>query len=180
MFSFEETSLPGVLLIKLNPFVDSRGFFCEAFRVEDFIQAGMPPFLQENHSKSMRGTVRGLHFQTQPKAIGKLVRCTRGSIFDVAVDIRKDSPNYGKHFYKVLSEENFTMLYVPPGFAHGFCALQSDTEVQYKTTGYYSKEHDFGIRWNDPALGIEWPDENYIVSDKDSKAPFLADLQEKV
>ncbi len=96
------------------------------------------------------------------------------------MDIRKDSPNYGKHFSILLSDKNFEMLYIPPGFAHGFCAIDHNTEIMYKTTGYYSKEHDFGIRWNDPALNIEWPKEKYIVSEKDNKAPFLIDLQEKL
>lgn len=176
MFKFSETSIPGVLLITGDKFVDERGFFCESFRAEAFLKAGIPPFVQENHSLSKRGVVRGLHYQSDPMAIGKLVRCTRGILYDVAVDMRKNSPTYGKHFAKVLHDEAFEMIYVPEGFAHGFCAMEPNTEIMYKTTGYYSKEHDRGIRWNDPALGIEWPDENYIVSDKDSKAPFLADL----
>ena len=177
MFSFTKTELPGVILVKLNPFIDERGFFCEVFRSENFIQAGLPPFVQENHSLSMKGTIRGLHFQTEPKAIGKLVRCVRGQILDVAVDIRKDSPNYGKYFSMILNASGFEMLYIPPGFAHGFCAIKNSTEVMYKTTGYYSKEHDFGIRWNDPTINIKWPtDLKYIVSDKDSKAPFLTEI----
>lgn len=179
MFSFSETEIPEVLLVRLNPFIDSRGFFCEAYREEDFAKVGLPRFVQENHSKSVFGTVRGLHFQKEPAAIGKLVRCTRGVIFDVAVDIRKNSPNFGKWVARNLSEENFTMMYVPAGFAHGFCALTEEVEVMYKTTGYYSKEHDCGFRWNDPQVGIEWPELNeFILSEKDKNAPFLRELGE--
>ena len=178
MFSFSKTELPEVILVKLNPFIDSRGFFCETYRVEDFAKAGFPPFVQENHSKSVFGTIRGLHFQKEPAAIGKLVRCSKGVIFDVAVDVRKDSPSFGKWVARNLSEENFTMLYVPPGFAHGFCALTEEVEVIYKTTGYYSKEHDCGIRWNDPLINIEWPTlSKYILSEKDKSAPLLKDLR---
>ena len=174
MFSFSKTKIPEVLLVKLNPYIDSRGFFCEAYRVEDFIKAGIPHFVQENHSKSVLGTIRGLHFQKEPAAIGKLVRCVRGSIFDVAVNIRPESPTYGKWVSEILSEDNFNMLYIPEGFAHGFCALSDVAEVMYKTTGYYSKENDCGVRWDDPEINIEWPKlSNYIISEKDKNAPLL-------
>ena len=131
--------------------------------------------MQDNHSKSTYGVLRGLHYQKNPKAQGKLVRCIKGKILDVAVDIRKGSPTFGKWVSAILSEENKHMLYVPVGFAHGFAVLSEEAEVLYKTTDEYSPEHDRGILWNDPEIGIDWQVENPIISEKDKNLPLLKD-----
>jgi len=152
----------------------------ETFRHELFeANVGSFVFVQDNQSMSAEvGTVRGLHFQLEPKAQGKLVRCVAGAILDVVVDIRKGSPTFGQHVAVELTAENGKQLWVPPGFAHGFCTLAPSTEISYKVTNYYSAEHDRGILWNDPAIGIEWPIEagKAILSDKDRKQPTLANL----
>ena len=159
---------------------DHRGYFAELFRQDQFDAAvGPTVFVQDNHSYSAQaGTLRGLHFQTPPRAQGKLVRCGRGSLFDVAVDIRVGSPTYGQHVSALLSAENGAQLWVPAGFAHGFCSLEPDTEIVYKVTDYYSPENDRGLAFDDPALGIDWPIDlaSAVVSDKDRRHPRLADL----
>lgn len=159
---------------------DARGFFSETYNERTLSEAGIQArFVQDNHSLSTdRGVVRGLHFQTPPHAQDKLVRVSRGSILDVAVDIRRGSPTYGRHVAVKLSAENWQQLWVPKGFAHGFCTLEPDTEVIYKVTDYYAPECDKGIAWNDPALGLDWPItiEEAIVSGKDAKHPRLIDL----
>ena len=159
---------------------DARGFFSEIFREAVLRQHGIEvSFVQENHSLSVdRGVVRGLHFQTPPEAQAKLVRVAAGSIIDVAVDIRQGSPTYGRHVAVVLSAAEGNQLFVPEGFAHGFCTLEPNTEVVYKVNRYYSAEHDRGLAWNDPALGIAWPvsEGEALLSDKDRRQPVLAEL----
>jgi dTDP-4-dehydrorhamnose 3,5-epimerase len=170
-----ETSLPGVLVIEPRVFGDARGFFMETYRADIFLQAGIEmPFVQDNHSRSARGVLRGLHYQ-EPNGQGKLVRCTRGALFDVAVDIRVGSPHFRKWFGVELSEANKKMMWVPPGFAHGFCALTDETDLVYKCTAYYDAANDRSILWNDPDIGIEWPVAEPALSAKDANAPRLKD-----
>ena len=172
---FNETPLPGVILIEPRVFGDARGFFMETYRTDAFSAHGIDDtFVQDNHSRSARGVLRGLHYQ-EPFPQGKLVRCTRGALFDVAVDIRRGSPSFGKWYSITLSEENRAMLWVPPGFAHGFCALTDEAELLYKTTDVYHAEADRGILWNDAEIGIEWPIADPILSEKDLAAPRLRD-----
>jgi dTDP-4-dehydrorhamnose 3,5-epimerase len=169
--------IDGLLIVEGPFFPDERGFFFESFRADDWAKAGLPPLLQDNLSRSKRGVVRGLHYQIPPKAVGKLVRCSRGRIFDAVVDIRSKSPTYGKSASIELDDSGNRMFWVPAGFAHGFCALSESADVSYKVTGYWSKEVDAGIRWNDPALGIKWPVSaaEAIVAAKDAVLPLLAD-----
>jgi dTDP-4-dehydrorhamnose 3,5-epimerase len=159
---------------------DARGFFSEIFREEVLRQHGIDvPFVQENHSLSVdRGVIRGLHFQISPMAQAKLVRVGAGSVLDVAVDIRRGSPSYGRHVAVVLSAAEGNQLFVPEGFAHGFCTLEPNTEVFYKVNRYYSPEHDRGLLWNDPELGIAWPvgEREAVLSDKDRRQPVLSEL----
>lgn len=178
---FEEFDIPGLLLLVPRKIGDVRGFFSETFRVDIVTSRGLDlPFVQDNHVFSaQKGVLRGLHFQLDPHAQGKLVRCSRGSILDVAVDIRVGSPTYGRHVAVELSAENWQQLWVPPGFAHGYVTLEDNCEVIYKVTDYYAPECDRGISWNDPALGIDWrlPVTSLTLSDKDRKQPLLADLR---
>jgi dTDP-4-dehydrorhamnose 3,5-epimerase len=169
-------------LIELTPrrFGDERGFFSEVWNHARFAEAGIPTqFVQDNVSLSRtKGVLRGLHFQMPPAAQAKLVRVSRGSIFDVGVDIRRSSPTFGRWAGVVLSAERWNQLYVPEGFAHGFVTLEDDTEVTYKVSALYSPEHDRSIRFDDPAIGIEWPlDGEPVLSDKDAAAPLLADVE---
>jgi dTDP-4-dehydrorhamnose 3,5-epimerase len=172
------TTLPEILIAVPERIGDQRGFFSEVWNARDFSAAGIDAvFVQDNHVLSpVKGTLRGLHYQIPPAAQGKLVRVSRGSIFDVVVDIRRGSPNFGRHVHAILTADNWRQVWVPPGFAHGYCTLEDDTEVLYKVTEYYSPEHDRGIRWNEPALMIEWPvpPEAVIVSERDRKLPPLA------
>jgi dTDP-4-dehydrorhamnose 3,5-epimerase len=173
-----DTHLPGVKVIEPNIFGDHRGWFMETYNKGIFEEAGIHlNFVQDNQSFSAaKGTLRGLHYQLNPKAQTKLVRCTRGVIYDVAVDIRKGSSTFGKWFGVELSEENKKQLLIPKGFAHGFMTLTEDVEVQYKVDELYAPECDRGIIWNDPAIGIDWPINIQPVSSaKDEKAPFLKD-----
>jgi len=174
-----ETKLPGVKLIEPVVFEDSRGFFMESYNFRKFGELGISvTFVQDNHSLSKdKGVLRGLHYQLNPMAQSKLVRVTAGAIFDVVVDIRQGSPTYGQWESFVLSAENKLQLFVPRGFAHGFCTLEPNTEVLYKVDNYYSPEHDRGIAWNDPALGIPWPAEHPILSEKDARHPRLAEAE---
>ena len=177
-FEFVKTSIPGVILVKPRVFGDERGFFMETYKKSDFEKAGIDTdFVQDNHSKSVKGVLRGLHYQLEPEAQGKLVRCIRGKIFDVAVDIRRGSPTFGKWIGVELSEENKLMLWIPKGFAHGFLTLSEEAEIVYKVSGAeYSPEDDRNIRWNDPDIGIEWPlGGEPILSEKDKIAPLLKD-----
>lgn len=173
-------AIPDVKLVTPRRFADARGFFAETFSRRRFADAGLvADFVQDNHSLSRpRGTVRGLHFQRAPFAQAKLVRVLRGAIFDVAVDIRAGSPTYGRHVGVTLSAANETQIFVPIGFAHGFCTIEPDTEVMYKVSAPYSPENDRGIYWADPALGITWPvdPEKAMLSDKDKRNPVLAEL----
>ena len=172
---FTETSLPGVILIEPLVRGDERGFFMETYRADKFAESGIADvFVQDNHSRSARGVLRGLHYQ-EPHPQGKLVRCTRGELFDVAVDIRRGSPSFGQWYGVNLSETNYRMLWVPPGFAHGFCALSETADLVYKATEIYRGEHDRAILWNDPEIGIEWPIEEPVLSQKDVNAPRLRD-----
>lgn len=164
-----------VLVIEPQVFADERGFFFESFNQNKFeeIVGCKVNFVQDNHSKSIKGVLRGLHYQLVPKAQGKLVRVTQGEVFDVAVDIRKHSPTFGKWVGEVLSAENKKQMWIPEGFAHGFLALTDTTEFLYKTTNFYSKEHEEVIHWNDKTIGIKWPIKNVLTSYKDSLAkPF--------
>ncbi|PFN80599.1 dTDP-4-dehydrorhamnose 3,5-epimerase [Bacillus sp. AFS076308] len=175
-----KTTLPGVLIIEPKVFGDHRGWFTETYNETIFREAGLNiNFVQDNQSFSaVKGTLRGLHYQLNPKAQTKLVRCTRGSIFDVAIDIRKGSPSFGNWFGLELTAENKKQLLIPKGFAHGFMTLTDDVEVQYKVDELYAPECDRGIIWNDPAIGIEWPiDISPVLSAKDEKAPFLANAE---
>lgn len=175
-FEFKKLSIPDVCLIIPKTFGDARGFFLETYKLADFANAGIGEhFVQDNHSKSSKGVLRGLHYQKAAHAQGKLVRCTQGRIFDVAVDIRKGSPHYGKWAGEELTDENRSMLYVPPGFAHGFLVLSDTAEVQYKCTSEYAPSADRGIIWNDPEIGIAWPLKQPLLSDKDSALPRLRD-----
>lgn len=168
------------ILVIPKIFSDGRGYFVETFRQSLFEQlAGHFTFVQDNQSMSVEvGTVRGLHFQLPPKAQGKLVRCLAGAVLDVAIDIRRGSPTFGQHVKAELSAKNGHQLWVPPGFAHGFCTLQPDSVIAYKVTDYYSPQHDRGLRWNDPALGIVWPvsSDKAMLSEKDKIQPLLSDL----
>lgn len=176
----EALEIPEVKLVTPRIFRDERGFFSETYNAEALTQAGIDTvFVQDNHSLSRpRGVIRGLHFQIAPKSQGKLVRVTRGAIFDVAVDLRRGSPTFGKHVTATLSAANWAQLWVPVGFAHGFCTLEPDTEVIYKVDNGYAPECDRGVLWTDPALGIDWPVTagEAILSDKDRHNPLLADV----
>lgn len=171
------TSLPSVLLIEPKVFGDSRGWFFESFSEKELVKFGINTvFIQDNHSYTARkGTLRGLHFQNPPMAQTKLIRCTRGAIFDVAVDIRRGSINYLCWTGVELTAENKYQLYIPKGFAHGFLTLTDDVEVQYKVDVYYSPAYDRSIKFNDPMIGVDWGVSNPLLSDKDDKAPLIAD-----
>jgi dTDP-4-dehydrorhamnose 3,5-epimerase len=175
-FTFERLAIPEVILIEPKAFSDARGFFMETYKQTDFAPYVDGVFVQENHSKSQRGTLRGLHFQVGPYAQGKLVRAIAGEIFDVAVDVRADSPTRGKWAGARLSAENHRMLYVPPWCAHGFCVLSDNAEVVYKTTTEYAPAHESGVMWNDPALAIDWPVQSPNVSERDTKWPAFSAL----
>lgn len=174
-----DTKLDGVKIIEPKVFKDNRGFFMESFNLKKFAELGLEfDFIQDNHSLSVdKDVIRGLHYQLNPMAQTKLVRVITGAIYDVAVDIRKDSPTFGKWVGVTLSEDNHRMLVVPKGFAHGFCTLKENTHVQYKVDDYYSAENDKGILWNDPMLAIDWPTSNPILSEKDAKQPLLNDAE---
>jgi len=177
-FEFKKASIQGPILIKPQVFHDSRGYFMETYKASDFIEQNISiNFLQDNHSCSNRDVLRGLHFQLDPKAQGKLVRVTRGRVFDVVVDIRRGSPTYGKWTSLELSEQNKYMLWVPTGFAHGVLFLEDNTELLYKVTEEYSKEHERSIIWNDPDLDISWPISAPLLAEKDAKAPRLKDIE---
>jgi dTDP-4-dehydrorhamnose 3,5-epimerase len=175
-FAFKRLEIPAVVLIEPRVFGDERGFFMETYKMPDFVTAGIKGnFVQDNHSRSSKGVLRGLHYQNPPFAQGKLVRVVKGEIFDVAVDIRKGSPTWGKWVGVTLSEENKNILYVPETFAHGFYVLSELAEVIYKTTNVFSAEAEAGIIWNDKELNIEWPVKEPILSEKDKKLPPLKD-----
>ena len=169
--------LPGVLLLEPSVHRDGRGWFLESYVMGVMRSLGIDAaFVQDNHSFSLRrGTLRGLHFQNEPMAQSKLVRCTRGSISDVIVDVREDSPTFRQWISLELTSTNMRQVYIPKGYAHGFVTLEDNTEVQYKVDNYYSQENDRFVRYDDPDLGIAWAVENPILSEKDARAPFLKD-----
>lgn len=172
-----KTNLADVKIITPDVFGDNRGWFFESWSSQRYSEFGISEeFVQDNHSFSLKaGTLRGLHFQRKPHAQTKIIRCTRGRILDVAVDIREGSPTYCRWVSVELSADNFKQLYIPKGFAHGFLTLTGDVEIQYKTSDYYAPDCDRSIRWNDPAIGIDWGIDNPILSDKDCNAPMLRD-----
>jgi dTDP-4-dehydrorhamnose 3,5-epimerase len=172
-----ETALPGVLIIEPKVFGDHRGFFLETFQVDRYREAGITlPFVQDNHSRSQRGVLRGLHFQkTRPQ--GKLVSVSRGAVYDVAVDIEPASATYGKFVGVELNDENHRRLWIPPGYAHGFCVVSDVADFQYKCTDYYFPGDEGGLIWNDPDVGIPWPIDEPQLSAKDLKNPRLRELQ---
>ena len=174
--NIELTDLPGVLIVTPRVFQDPRGFIFESYNQETWRSHGIDTlFVQDNHSKSSQGVLRGLHFQLLPMAQVKLVRCVRGAIWDVAVDIRAGSPAFGHWVGVELSADNFRQLYIPAGFAHGFCVLSAEAEVLYKTSAVYSAAHERGIAWNDPEIAISWPSAEPLLSERDRRAPSLAE-----
>jgi dTDP-4-dehydrorhamnose 3,5-epimerase len=173
-FEFQPTELEGVVIVTPRMFPDERGEFAELYQHTAFATGGIDAqFVQVNYSKSKKNVVRALHYQLPPKAQGKLVQAAHGSVFDVAVDIRKNSPTYGKWVGVTLTAKERNMLYIPQGFAHGFCALEEDTELVYYCTEEYSPENERGVLWNDPAIGITWPVADPILSERDATYPTL-------
>ncbi|VAW42963.1 dTDP-4-dehydrorhamnose 3,5-epimerase [hydrothermal vent metagenome] len=175
-FQFHQLAIPEVILVEPHRFGDPRGFFMETYQYELFAANGITPrFVQDNYSRSAKGVLRGLHYQKTPFAQGKLLLVVAGAIFDVAVDIRRGSPTFGNWVGETLSAENGRMLYVPPGFAHGFCVLSESADLTYKATNIYKPETEGGIIWNDPQIGIEWLVSTPNLSAKDVKLPTLAE-----
>jgi dTDP-4-dehydrorhamnose 3,5-epimerase len=174
----QETGFPGLFIIRPAVHGDGRGFFLESWSRRVFAEHGIEvDFVQDNHARSVkRGVLRGLHFQAPPAAQSKLVRVTRGAVYDVVVDLRVGSPTYGKWHAETLSEENFLQMFVPKGFAHAYLTLTDEVEFQYKVDAFYSPECDSGIFWNDPDLGIDWPEQDPILSDKDTHLQRLRDF----
>lgn len=178
-FEFKKTDIDGVYIVETKVFGDNRGYFMETYNKEQFVEAGLDmEFVQDNQSKSTKGVLRGLHFQTEHTQ-GKLVRVTEGSVYDVAVDLRKGSPTYGKYVGVTLTEDNKRQFYIPEGFAHGFVVLSDEATFTYKCTDFYAPGHEGGIMWNDPDVAIEWPldgIDNIILSEKDKVHPTLKEL----
>ncbi len=173
------TPLPGLIVIEPQVFGDSRGFFTETYHCERYSEVGIKqPFVQDNHSRSSKGVLRGLHYQLEHPQ-GKLVRVTRGEVLDVAVDIRQGSPTFGRSYSHILNEQNHHQMYVPPGFAHGFCVLSDVVDFVYKCTDYYHPESEKGLAWDDPDIGIDWPAMDFTISDKDRVNPLLKDVADK-
>jgi dTDP-4-dehydrorhamnose 3,5-epimerase len=176
-FTFEATNLPGVIVVQPRSFSDERGYFLETYKKSDFESAGIHGnFVQENHSKSMQSTLRGLHAQRSPKAQDKFVRVVEGEIFDVAVDMRRDSTMFGRWISVVLSAENRRSLFVPAGCLHGFCVTSPEAQVIYKTTNEYAPELEYGVRWDDATLSIPWPVITPRLSERDQRWPSLEEL----
>jgi dTDP-4-dehydrorhamnose 3,5-epimerase len=180
-FEFEKTTLDGVILIKPKVFGDSRGFFLETYKKDDFERAGIKAdFVQDSQSRSKKGVIRGIHLQLGEFSQSKLIRCIEGKILDVAVDLRKNSKNFGKYASFELSEKNKSMLYLPSGFGHGFVALTQYAQIEYKQNNLYSPEHESGVLWNDSELNIPWPIENPIISEKDKRLLSLDEFRKLV
>lgn len=177
-FEFERQKIKDVILVTPKVFGDNRGFFMESYKKSEFFVNGIDvEFNQDNHSKSTKGVLRGLHYQQEPYGQAKLVRCSKGRIYDVAVDIRPKSPTFGQYVKVELSEENKKMLYIPVGFAHGFVALSDEVEILYKASGEYNLQADRGILWNDPDINIDWGiDFEPILSEKDKMQPKLKEV----
>lgn len=176
-FTFRPLAIPEIILIETRKFDDNRGFFVETYNKKEFEEGGITEnFVQDNYSFSYKGVVRGLHFSKPPHQTAKLVRCVEGKILDVAVDVRPDSKTFGKWVSEILSEENKNMLFIPKGFAHGFCVITEKAGVSYKVTDYYYPESEVGIIFNDPNLNINWPKGDYILSEKDKKLGTFKDL----
>ena len=176
----KQTRLPGVVVVEPRVFGDARGYFYESFNAARYREAGIDlPFVQDNFSRSRRGALRGLHLQ-QPHPQGKLVSVLAGEVYDVAVDVRVGSPTFGQWVGERLDAESKRQLYVPPGFAHGFCVLSDDTVFHYKCTDLYHPEAELSVAWNDPDLGIDWPIEEPVLSGKDAAAPRLRDVQHRL
>ena len=177
---FTPTDLPGVILVEPDVYGDNRGFFLETYHQQKYAEGGIPgPFVQDNHSHSVRGTLRGLHAQVgRPQ--GKLVRAVSGEMFDVAVDIRRGSRSFGGWVGVILSAENFRQLYIPPGFAHGFCVLSERVDVEYKCTDLYDPRAEIAVAWNDPEIGIRWPIADPTLSPKDALAPRLREILDRL
>ncbi len=177
-FTFRSFALEDVILIEPRVFPDGRGFFLESYKKSDFAKNGIDAaFVQDNHSYSQKNVLRGLHYQLPPMAQGKLVRVIKGAVLDVAVDIRKNSPTFLQWVSERLTAENSLMMYVPPGFAHGFLTLTDDVHLLYKCTDEYAPDLERGIRWDDPDINVDWEIENPLVSEKDGKLPFLANAE---
>ena len=175
-----DTNIDGLALIEIGAYGDERGFLLESFREDEWRELGIDlPFVQENHSRSGQGTLRGIHFQTRPGQ-AKLVRCARGAIWDVAVDLRRDSPTYRQWEGYELSDSNGRQLFVPVGFGHGFCVLSDEADVTYKLSSYYDPATESGIAWDDPEVGIEWPVSDPVVSERDRTAPGLAEIGDEL
>ncbi|MEP7162727.1 MAG: dTDP-4-dehydrorhamnose 3,5-epimerase [Candidatus Moraniibacteriota bacterium] len=172
----QQTAISGLLLLTLDVYSDERGIFFEGYQGKRFEEMGIPPFVQDNFSISKDGVIRALHYQVPPMAQGKLVQVLSGKVLDVAVDIRHGSPTFGKHVAVELSAENHQQLWIPAGFAHGFASLTEGTIFQYKCTGYYSAEHERGIRYDDSTLGIDWRVEKPILNKRDLEHPLLSDI----
>lgn len=172
-------AIPDVVLVEPRRFGDDRGWFMETYKRSDFVEHGIPhDFPQDNHSRSAEvHTLRGLHYQLPPHAQGKLVRCPRGRLFDVAADLRQGSPSYGRWVAAELSAANGRMLWVPPGFAHGVLTLEPDSEIMYKVTAEYAPDHERAIRWDDPDLGIDWPATDPVLNERDASAPTLKEAE---
>ena len=178
-FNFKKLEISDVVLVEPKSFSDDRGFFLESFKISEFTENGInTKFVQDNISHSVSDVIRRLHFQKNQKAQAKLITAVKGEIFDVAVDIRKNSPTYGKWVSEILSEDNHNLLYVPEGFAHGFCVLSKEADVYYKVSNEYSPKDEGGIIWNDPSLNIEWPVSKPIVSSSDSQLPLFDNLDD--
>ncbi len=177
-FTFQPLDIPDVILIRAVRHGDARGFFQETYRRSAFVEAGIArPFVQTNHARSGRGVLRGLHYQLPPRAQGKLVRVVSGAVYDVAVDIRRDSPSYGRWVGCTLTGDEAEMLWVPPGFAHGYVVLSGSADLTYFVTEEYDAALDRGFRWDDPAVGVAWPVENPVLSAKDRGLPVLAEAE---
>lgn len=179
MFSIDSIDESEVLLISPKIYYDSRGKFFELYKEIEVSKKGIPTFVQDNVSFSKKNVIRGLHYQKEPYSQGKLVSTLKGKIFDVAVDIRLDSPNFLQYYSTYLDDIDHKMVYIPPGFAHGFCALSNTTIIMYKNTEHYYPQSESGIIWNDPTINIEWPCKNPLISDKDLKLPFANSLQQE-
>ncbi len=177
----EPTAIPEVLLVEPRVFRDDRGFFLETYHAERCRRGGLDvTFVQDNHSKSVAGTLRGLHSQIEPSAQGKLVRCVEGRIWDVAVDVRRGSPTFKQWVGYELTADNFLQLYIPEGFLHGFCVLSDVAQVEYKCTDFYAPDAELSVIWNDPDLAIEWPVDEPVLSTKDAEAPRLHDVLDRL